>query len=137
MQSAGIESRGEFAFYFASWQEAEAEAGRAVADAWEAAHAECQRGLAPMVRDLYRQQRPAVCPSARETSSKSSAGVGKQVKPATRIRVPCDGVVRALASACRLQRRMLGIAHAWWTFSESPAGSLASCKAGRPPVRGC
>ncbi|OLP94000.1 hypothetical protein AK812_SmicGene24027 [Symbiodinium microadriaticum] len=48
MQSAGIESRGEFAFYFASWQEAEAEAGRAVADAWEAAHAECQRGLAPM-----------------------------------------------------------------------------------------
>ena len=98
MRDAGIESRGEFAFYFASRQEAEVEAGPAVAEAWEAAHAECRRGLAPMVRDLYRQK-PAPCSGAREASSKSSASGGSQLKPPTLIRVPCAGVVRPLASA--------------------------------------
>ena len=49
MQANGVLTREEFAFYFASQQEAETEGGPEVAVAWQQARMECQRGLATRV----------------------------------------------------------------------------------------
>ena len=56
-----METRADFAFFLESWQEAEDEAGSEVAAAWQVARAECQRGLAARVRDLYEREAQAVC----------------------------------------------------------------------------
>ena len=101
MRDAGLETRGELAFYFNSRQEAEQEAGLVVADAWAAARAECRRGLGVKVRDLYERQQPPTCPSLRQTSNlaRVEAKVVQQDRPA---RVPGAASATQKSSAAPL-----------------------------------
>ena len=97
MRAAGLESRVDFAFYFSSREEEECEAGTAFANAWEAARAECQHGLAPRVPDLYRRQQPAACPSLPCATGVQPVSVTCRATPVGPFRVSCEGSVRALA----------------------------------------
>ena len=53
MQASGVTTRAALAFYFASYSEAEEEAGPVVAAAWQVARLQCQGGLAVQVHGLY------------------------------------------------------------------------------------
>ena len=60
--SQGIASQADLAYFFESYEEALAEAGDSVAQAWLSARAETQRGHAGLLLDLYARQPPEATP---------------------------------------------------------------------------
>eukprot|EP00438_Fugacium_kawagutii_P015958 Skav227095 [mRNA] locus=scaffold199:2660:6188:+ [translate_table: standard] len=61
-QSQGIETPGDLAFFFVSYEEAVRQAGEQVAQAWVTANTEVQRGCPGLLTDLYARQSPSVMP---------------------------------------------------------------------------
>ena len=79
--AAGVESASDLAFYFTLFDEALAQAGRVVAAAWLDARADSTRGLADLVRNLFRAE---LVPQGRPTPSVALAPV--VLKPAPPLR---------------------------------------------------
>ena len=69
--SQGIVSQSDLAYFFESYEEALAEAGEAVAQAWLSARAETQRGHAGLLLDLYARQRPEATPEVPKAAPKA------------------------------------------------------------------
>ena len=60
----GIESVGDLAFFFTSYDEAREEAGEAVAQAWLSAQTEASGSAKGLLLDLYARQSPKAMPHA-------------------------------------------------------------------------
>ena len=69
--SQGIVSQSDLAYFFESYEEALAEAGEAVAQAWLSARTETQRGHAGLLLDLYARQRPEATPEVPKAAPKA------------------------------------------------------------------
>ena len=69
--SQGIVSQSDLAYFFESYEEALAEAGEAVAQAWLSARTEAQRGHAGLLLDLYARQPPEATPEVLKAAPKA------------------------------------------------------------------
>eukprot|EP00435_Cladocopium_sp_Y103_P067520 s572_g30.t1 len=133
----GIEPAGDLAYFFSSYDEARAEAGEAVAQAWLSAQTEASGSCKSLLLDLYARQSPKAMPHALrlgQPSPRSSCaplpavppvlpGVREAAMPRKRVH-PTAALAQVNEEHCRPLEEALRVASRYSTERNSPGAAL-------------